>query len=308
MKRVVFFGSQKLGVEALKELCKKSDVRLVFTFDPDQHEKWEASVEDFARKKGITVVKTKTLSNEHVDMVLKAKPDFIFVFGWRNYIPKRVFQAPKGGAIGMHFSLLPRNRGFAPLNWAVIKGEKKTGASLFYITEKIDAGLLPGQVSFAILPSDYISDVKEKAERAGMRLFKQKLPLILSGKIKPKKQDERKATYNAMRTPEDGLIRWGKPAQEIYNLVRGVSDPYPGAFCFAEGRKIVIKKCRVGPRLDYSGTPGQIINKVLKNGKGEVWILSGKGIIILDEVEIDGRKENAAVFFKSLKTRLEPAW
>ncbi len=138
---------------------------------------------------------------------------------------------PAHGALNMHGSLLPRYRGRAPVNWAVIKGERETGATLHYMVTKPDAGDIVAQQAVPILPNDTAFDVFGKVTLAAEMVLDQVLPDLLAGTAPRIPQDLARGSYFGGRRPEDGRIDWDAGAAEIHNLVRGVAPPYPGAFC-----------------------------------------------------------------------------
>jgi methionyl-tRNA formyltransferase len=167
-------------------------------------------------------------------------PDLIFVIGWSQLISKEILGiAP---CIGMHPTLLPQGRGRAPIPWSIIKGLKKSGVTMFYLDEGADSGDIIGQVEYDILPIDTATTVYHKAIGGHVELMMTYYPLLKQGKAPRIPQDHSKATYWPKRTPEDGEIEWGRPAQEVFNFIRGLTDPYPGAYTYIDGKKVTIKK------------------------------------------------------------------
>jgi len=199
--------------------------------------------------------------------IKKINPDFILVVGWYYIIPKEILNYPKYGCAGLHASLLPKYRGGAPINWAIINGEKKTGITFFYFGEGVDSGDIIGQRAFKITLKDNCRTVYEKAIKSGIYLLKKYIPLIERNKAPRIKQDESKATYFPQRKPEDGLINWGQSALKIYNFIRAQTYPYPGAYTFYKKNKIIIWEAKISnfKSKEKGNKPGQIL-RISKKG------------------------------------------
>ena len=177
-----------------------------------------------------------------VSRIKKMKPDYLFSFYYREIIGKEILAIPSKGALNLHGSLLPKYRGCAPINWAVINGEKETGVTLHLMAEKVDAGDIVAQKKISIGANDTAKDVHLKAAKAAADLLNAELPKLAKakGRVKGKKQNEKEATYFHRRKPADGAIDWSKSASEVRNLVRGVTMPYPGAFSYLGDKKYLI--------------------------------------------------------------------
>ena len=175
------------------------------------------------------------------------QPDFLFSFYYRNMLKPALLAIPKRGALNMHGSLLPKYRGRVPVNWAVIKGETATGATLHYMTEKPDAGDIVEQQAVPILPDETAADVFGKVTAAAVSVLDRSLPALVAGNAPRVQQDPKLATYFGGRKPADGCIDWKQPAEEVHNLVRGVAPPYPGAFTTIAGRTLRILRTQREP-------------------------------------------------------------
>ena len=244
MKAVVF-AYNNIGCEGIEALLKNGfEVSAVFTHKDDPNENlWFRSAAQLAAEKGIPVYAPENPNHPLWISKIKAmKPDFIFSFYYRNLIGEKILAIPTKGALNLHGSLLPKYRGCAPINWAVINGEKETGVTLHLMTAKVDAGDIVAQKKIAIGANDTAKDVHLKAAKAAADLLKVELPKLakLKGKVKGTKQNEKLATYFHKRKPADGVIDWSKSAEEVRNLVRGVTMPYPGAFSFLGDKKYLI--------------------------------------------------------------------
>jgi methionyl-tRNA formyltransferase len=198
-------------------------VRLVVTHRDDPNEaRWYASLFDFASARGLPVV-----TDLPADV---GSPDLIFSFYYRNMLPLSVLGKARLGAYNMHGSLLPKFRGRAPLNWAILKGETETGATLHEMVEKPDAGRIVDQQAIPIGPDETAVEVFRKLADAAEAVLKRSLPSLIAGKPSFRPNDLAKGSYYGRRRPEDGRIDWSKSAKEIHDLVRAVAPPFPGAF------------------------------------------------------------------------------
>jgi len=235
--KAVVFGYGDIGVRGLAALLEAGlEVPLVVTHRDDPAEaRWYASVFDFATRKRLRVV-----TDLPVDV---GNPDLIFSFYYRNMLPMPLLAKARLGAWNMHGSLLPRFRGRAPLNWAILKGETETGVTLHEMVEKPDAGRIVDQQAVPIGPDETAVEVFRQMTAAAEAVLKRSLPAILSGKPDLKPQDLSKGSYYGRRRPEDGRIEWSQSAKEIHDLVRAVAPPFPGAF--TDGMKI--NRTRIDP-------------------------------------------------------------
>ena len=266
----VVFAYHDVGVRCLSVLLAAGvDVRRVVTHRDDPKENvWFASVERLARAHQIDVAHETPAS---VDA------DFVFSFYYRHMLPAAVLTGARRGAYNMHGSLLPKYRGRVPVNWAIIHGERETGATLHEMVEKPDAGRIVDQMAVPILPDDVALDVFRKVTVAAELVLHRSLPSILDGTVKPRAQDLSKGSYFGGRKPEDGRIDWAKAAADVHNLVRAVAPPYPGAFCDVEGRRLNVYRTRLMDDAP-AGAPG-----VRKAQQGFVARCGdGRGLAILE--------------------------
>jgi methionyl-tRNA formyltransferase len=239
----VVFAYHDVGVRCLSVLLAHGvSIPLVVTHrdDPDENI-WFESVEKFARAHDIEVA-TPTDPNDK-DFVAKLagiSPDFIFSFYYRYMLSPAVLATAMRGAYNMHGSLLPKYRGRVPVNWAVLRGEKSTGATLHEMVEKPDAGRIVDQMAVPILPDDRAVDVFRKVTFAAELVLDRALPKLLDGTATFATQDLSQGGYFRGRKTDDGRIDWSKGAREIHDLVRAVSPPYPGAFTMLDGARLRI--------------------------------------------------------------------
>lgn len=232
MAKAVVFGYHDVGVRCLGALLDaRVDVPLVVTHRDDPQERiWFASVAELARSKGIDTL----LDPDPGAMLPRLRaiaPDFLFSFYYRRMLPPEVLATARRGAYNMHGSLLPKYRGRAPVNWAVLNGETETGATLHEMVAKPDAGRIVDQERVPIGPDDLAVAVFRRVTDAAETVMRRSIGPLVAGSAKLRPNDLTKGSYFGGRRPEDGRVDWTKSAREIHNLVRAVAPPYPGAFC-----------------------------------------------------------------------------
>jgi methionyl-tRNA formyltransferase len=287
---LIYLGGRKRGSQCLKIILQKGiKVSHVFCLKEDLHESiYFEKVEEVAGKNKIPfTVYTPSMASYLLQEASRIKPTTILAVGWRNMISEEVLSKSRYGGFLIHDSLLPRFRGSAPSTWSVINGETKGGVTLFKISSKVDAGAIVGQQSFAIEPEDYISSVFDKVDEACAKLIKKYLKEILSGKAKLKLQNEKKATYCCLRTPEDGDVQWLWSTQQIYNWIRALSRPNPGAFSYYNGKRIYFWKAHPQRKPHpYEGRiPGCVVGRHPEKG---IEVLTGDGSIFITELQAEG--------------------
>lgn len=232
-RRAVVFAYSGVGVRCLAALLASGvDVPLVVTHEDAAGENiWFDSVAALATLNDIPVVTPKDPNGPQLAADIAAlAPDFIFSFYYRRLLGQALLDLPARGAFNMHGSLLPKYRGRAPVNWAILKGETETGASLHRMVGKPDAGALVDQQAVPILPNDTAGRVYDKVACAAEQVLRRSLPALMAGTAIETPLDLAAGSYYGGRRPEDGRIDWREPAQAIHNLVRAVAPPWPGAF------------------------------------------------------------------------------
>jgi methionyl-tRNA formyltransferase len=218
-------------------------------------------------------------------IVRELAPDLIFSFYYRKMIPERVLAHAQLGAYNMHGSLLPRYRGRAPLNWAIIHGENETGLTLHVMVREADAGDVIDQERVPIGPEETAGEVAMRIPDAAVRLILRQIDALKAGTATRHVQDHSKATYFGIRRPEDGRIDWRQSSAEIFNLVRAVAPPFPGAFTAGAGRRIMVWKARVAKG---SGRPGEILSL------SPLVVAAGEGAVELVHFGFEGEADTQA--------------
>ena len=247
----VVFAYHDVGVRCLKALLSAGvEIPLVVTVADDPREKrWYASVAETAADYGLDVTVPAAGASAGLEDRLHAlEPDFLFSFYYRSLLAAGLLASARRGALNMHGSLLPKYRGRAPVNWAILKGESETGATLHYMVETADAGDIVDQLAVPILADDDAREVFGKVTVAAETILVRSLPQLIAGTAARRPQRILPGQYFGRRTPEDGRIDWSRPAREIHDLVRAVAPPFPGAFAKVGGERWDIHRTRLSDR------------------------------------------------------------
>jgi len=254
---IAVFGYSEVGHRCLELLLRRrARVVAVFTHaDAPDERRWFGSVAELARDAGIPVhVFEDPRDPALLDALRATAPDLLFSFYYRQLLPPEVLAVARLGAFNMHGSLLPRYRGRAPVNWAVLNGETETGATLHHMLAKADAGDIVDQERVPIGPEDTAAEVGTRVADASVRILDRRLAELCEGRAPRRPQDELRATRFGRRRPEDGRIDWSRSAREVVDLVRAVTRPFPGAFTDTEGGRLFVWRARVGPSGGHPGT------------------------------------------------------
>ncbi|GLI37156.1 formyltransferase [Geobacter hydrogenophilus] len=292
-KKVVVCAYHNVGYRCLEELLKQgADVRLVFTHeDSPTEEIWFQSVRELAERHGIPYLTTDINEPANVAKVREIAPDLLFSFYYRNMIKPEVLEIPRLGALNLHGSYLPKYRGRVPVNWAVINGETETGATLHHMVAKPDAGDIVDREKVTIAFTDTSFDVFTKVTEAAVTIIARAYPLLAAGTAPRIPMNLAEGSYFGGRKPADGLIDWTKSAVRIYNLIRGVTHPYPGAFTYLEGKKVIIWSTRP---LPGSAEPGMVVTE------NPLVVGTGEGLLEITSLQPEGEDEVAAGGFAAI--------
>jgi methionyl-tRNA formyltransferase len=293
--RLVVCAYHNVGYRCISELLQQgAEIAMIFTHeDSPTEEIWFDSVRKLADQHDIPYVTTDINNPENVERLREISPDFLLSFYYRNMIPSEVLVIPRRGALNLHGSYLPKYRGRVPVNWAVINGESETGATLHYMVEKPDAGDIVDQEKIEITFADTAHDVFGKVTDAAVTVIARAWPLLRDGKASRTPMNLAEGTYCSGRKPADGRIDWTKSALPIYNLIRGVTHPYPGAFTFLEGKKIVI--WQAWP-LEGTAAPGQVVSHA------PLLVGTGQGLLEIRFLQVEGEQEQSAADFINHRT------
>ena len=299
--RSVVFAYHHIGVACVEELLASGDeVALVVTHaDHPGENVWWPSVRELAQRLDIPVLVDPDVRAPDLTARLRAyAPDLVFSFMFRTLLPQAVLEIPRLGALNLHPSALPKYRGRSPINWALVHGETETGVSLHYMVEKPDRGDVVAQRHFPITSLDTALTLHRRATDEARILFRETYPLLRVGRAPRIPQDPAKASYFGGRRPEDGRIDWRWPVSRIYDLLRAVTHPYPGAFTVHAGRRLFVWWARPEQdRLDLAPGRLEVSSDTVRAG-------TGRGTLRLERVQVEGQQEaNAGAWAKCAGVR-----
>ncbi|MBS2968933.1 methionyl-tRNA formyltransferase [Metabacillus sp. KIGAM252] len=292
MTRIVFMGTPDFSVPVLRRLVDEGYNVVGVVTQPDRpkgrkKELTPPPVKTEALKHGIEVLQPEKIRHQKdLDQVLALKPDLVVTAAFGQILPNELLEAPKHGCINVHASLLPELRGGAPIHYSILQGKEKTGITIMYMAEKLDAGDILTQAEVVITEEDNVGTLHDKLSKAGTELLSETLPMLLEGKLKPIKQNDSKATFASNIKREQEKIDWTRTGEEIYNHIRGL-NPWPVAFTTLEGQTVKIWR---GEKIKSSNPsePGTVIGV---DSDGFV-VASGNGTAIkIVELQPSGKKK-----------------
>ena len=296
--KVAVFAYHDIGYECLKVLMDSGDeiVAVVTHEDDPKEEIWFRSVAELSKAHHLPVYTPSSPNTPaFIDLIRKLAPDLVFSFYYRRLLSGELLAVPRLGGINLHGSLLPKYRGRSPVNWVLINGESETGVTLHYMVEKADAGDIVAQRSVPIDMEDTALSLFHKLTKAAVQFLKETYPQIRTGTAPRIPQDSQLATIFGGRRPEDGEIKWECSALAVYNLVRAVAHPYPGAFTYRNGKKLFLWSATLDGQpirvTKESQPPGTIA--AVEKGKGVV-VSTGQGLLLATRAQFEGEEELAA--------------
>lgn len=301
--KIVFMGTPEFSVPVLEALIKNYKVKAIVTQPDKVNQRGNKIVFSPIKQVGIDntilVLQPKDIKNEYQE-IIDMDPDLIITCAYGQIIPSELLKAPRLGCINVHASLLPKLRGGAPINRAIIDGYSKTGVTIMYMNEGMDSGNIIAQKETLINDDDNYTTLYNRLKIMGKDLLMEVLPSIIDGTNESHEQDASLVTYGFVIKKEDERIDFSKNKRQIINLIRGLSET-PGAFCYFEGKILKVYKAYATDEY-VSGYPGQI-TKIYKDGIG---IKVGNGEIVFTEVQIEGKnKMDAKSFINGLKNKEE---
>jgi methionyl-tRNA formyltransferase len=303
--RLVFMGTPRFAIPSLEKLVhSKHQVVGVITV-PDKpkgrgRRLAELPVKEYSKGHNLLVLTPANMKDEEFVQKLKGlRPDLILVVAFR-ILPEAVFTIPPRGTVNLHASLLPRYRGAAPINWAIMNGESETGLTTFFIKKKVDTGDMIMQREINIGQEETFGELHDRMADLGAEVLLETVELIDKGEVKPIKQDDSLASAAPKITPENCRIDWSRSTHDIKNQIRGLS-PSPGAFTHFRGKILKIFKARVIGDESFSGDFGRIIES---DEKESIWIKTGRGILSLLEIQPEGkRRMNVSEFVRGYRVK-----
>lgn len=278
--RSVVFAYSDVGYVCLELLLDAgADVAAVFTHEDDPNEEiWFRSVRALGEARGLPVFTPQRFDRDGwIERLRELNPDFLFSFYYRRMLPTAVLETARRAALNLHGSLLPKYRGRCPVNWVLINDERETGVTLHHMVAKADAGDIVAQRRVAIADDDTAYTLYRKQTAAAIDLMRTTYPRLCDGTAPRIVQDHAAATYFGGRRPADGLIDWSRSARQIYNLVRAVTHPYPGAFTHWQDAPLMVWRAEVADAASPGLPPGTVVDTsdglIVQTGTGRLRLL-----------------------------------
>lgn len=287
--KIVFLGNHTVGVRTLRVIREMAELVGVVAHpaDPEDGVRYE-SVTVAACGLGVPVLRSTGRSGELTQFIAALEPDLLWIADYRYLLPTAVLAMPRLGTINLHPSLLPRYRGRAPVNWAILHGETHLGLTAHFVDEGMDSGDIVGQRSFELTRDEDVGDALEKLYPLYESLTADVLGAMLRGQVSRRVQDGALATAYPRRTPDDGRVDWAQSAESVWNLTRAVAAPYPGAFTECGAGRLRIWKIRAARHLSSTVTtaPGEVIS--VSTERGEITIACGDAAVVISRFELEG--------------------
>lgn len=309
--KIVFFGSGKIAVSCLDSLIKSRNSILCVVTTPDKQKGRHLSVsftpvKEEALKKCLSVFQPSNLSNKDcLDYIRKLEPDIFVVFSYGKILPKKMLDIPKILPLNIHASLLPKYRGAAPINWALINRETKTGITTIKMNEKMDEGDIIIKNEIDIEDSDSYVTLEDKLSKLAVKTLMNTLSKIEANKVELIKQDSNKASYAPKLKKEDGRIDWSKGANQIRNQIRGCL-PWPGTFTSYKNKLIKIWEVKVADVwVEAKYSPGEIISF---DEEGILVATKDKALLIRELQPSSGKRLGAWQFVQGHKVEINTSF
>jgi methionyl-tRNA formyltransferase len=309
--RILFFGYSEVGYECLSLLLERGDnVVALFTHEDNPNETiWYRTPALIAKEQGVPIYTPEKVGTpEWIERIAALQPDLILSVYYRSMISTKILSLARLGAFNMHGSLLPKYRGRAPINWAVLHGESRIGMTLHRMVKAADAGAVVDQEGVAIGPRDTAAEAFRKVLPCARRVLARQIDALLAGTVRETPQDETQATYFGGRKPEDGRIDWTQTSRAVFNLVRAVTHPFPGAFSEFDSARLMVWWAEadsaaarawggvdagadhpVVPPAPVSRLPGEVLSL------DPLVVATGDGAIELTRTEWVGRSDGAGL-------------
>lgn len=295
--RAIFFGTPEFAATSLRALVEIAEVVLVIT-QPDRPagrgmKLSTPPVKRVAEELGLPVLQpTKVRTPEFAEQLVALRADVAVVVAYGRILPSAVLRAPRLGCVNVHGSLLPKLRGAAPVQWAIVNGERETGVCLMQMDEGMDTGAVLSVARTAIDPQETGDALMHRLAELGAELLQKELPRFVRGELVPAPQDHAHASYAPVLEKKHGALAWHKSARELHDLVRGLHS-WPGAFTFFDGKRVKVLRARVLHDEGVLAPSGQ----VLSAGAEGIAVACGRGALLLLELQPEGKKSMPAAAF-----------
>ena len=296
--RVIFVGTVHEAAPALNALLDSgAEIAEVVTLPEERSTATSGFVdlEPLARAHGITVRRCANINSaESVERVRQLRPDLMVVTGWTRLLSAELLSVPPRGVIGFHASLLPHYRGRAPVNWAILRGDAVTGNTMMYLNAGTDTGDIVDQQTVPITPDDTCATVYARVGDAGAEMLRRHLPALLDGTAPRRPQGPADGPPLPKRTPEMGITDWDRPARSVHDWIRALTSPYPGAFTYIGGRKLMLWASTVD-----GACPGRAAGEVLGHDEQGIRVATADGAVVVTSVSDGGESPGPAAAWAS---------
>ena len=290
--RIVWVGCHEEGIVAFKTLLQTGyEITRFITLNDESFSKRSGTSREYfkyCKEYGVPISLISTIKNEESYRIIRdSAPDLLVVLGWSEILPERLLQIPSLGTVGAHASMLPHGRGSAPVNWALIKGEKRGGNSLMWLDKEVDNGEIIDQNGFNLTPYDTCKTVYEKVAETNRVMLLRLIDRLSNGL--PPVMNKKNVTSEELlprRRPKDGLMDWNLPSQKVYDFIRALTRPYPGALSFINGKRFIIWNASLLPAMPFH-EPGLIVGPVISPETSSCGYLvsCSDGCIIIHDLE-----------------------
>lgn len=289
---ILWIGNHEEGVTAFRQTAATYGIKGFITLTEEAFSKRSGGSRDYSdicQEYGIPHYMVDTIKGEKAyKIVEKHKPDLMVVFGWSEILPQRLLEIPTVGTVGTHAALLPHNRGSAPINWALIHGEEETGNTMMWLDPEVDSGDIVDQVAFPITPFDTCKTLYEKVAQSNATMLANLLKKLEEGEkpVLPIK-NETDEPILPRRRPKDGLMNWEQSTKAVYDFIRALTKPYPGAFTYLEGKQWLVWEAACLPISNEGVTPGTIVGTSYGFGENAVGltVATADGYILITEIQ-----------------------
>jgi len=295
--QIVFMGTPEVAAVSLARLLEGPDPVVGVVTQPDRaagrgQTVIPSPVRKLAERQGIAVLTPEKMRDPAFLSALNQwAPQLIVVVAYGRILPRQILDLPPLGCLNVHYSLLPKYRGAAPVAWAIIDGEEKSGVTTMQLVEKMDAGPIFLQREIPLAPDETAGSLQAKLAPVGAALLMETIAKLKAGSLTPRPQNEDEATYAPLLKKADGSIDWRLPAATIERRVRGLS-PWPSAYTQLDGKLLKIHRATV--ITDKTGAPP---GEVVRADQAALWIATGEAILSLDEVQLENKKRLPAADF-----------
>jgi methionyl-tRNA formyltransferase len=287
--KIVLAGGMTITGQLLETLCA-ADAKPthLFAYPPSLAERSNyADLEPVARQHGVPVTKAKNINDPAVkEEIARLAPDWLLVFGWSQLVHEDTLALARRGALGFHMTKLPEGRGRAPVAWTVIKGKTTGTVSLIWLKAGADNGEIAIQRDYPISLFDDAQTVVDRVAETACGVLRDAVPMLRANTLPKIPQDDAKATHWEKRTPEDGLVDWRLPPRELYNFIRGVAHPFPGAFAHLGGEKITLWRAGLVEGVEPGAAPGTVLGPYFAPvGEAGVAVALKDAVLVIRDLE-----------------------